>query len=120
MRLPTPLGRLAAGEDDAVERAPMIASPPGLPLSVLASPNSAAVVVALEHQAARLETLVRRVGAARSTLPGPDAGVWNGPAHTVYAVALQALVSEVDAAHQSLSSALRNTRRAHAAAAADA
>jgi len=98
----------------------MNASPPGLPLSVLASPNSAAIVVALERQAARLEALVGRVSAARSTLPGPDAGVWSGPAHAVYAIALQALVVDVDAAHASLSSALRDSRRAHAAMAADA
>jgi hypothetical protein len=98
----------------------MNASPPGSPPSILAASTTALVSVALERQAVRLEALVRRVDAARSSLPGPDAGVWKGPAHSLYTLALQALVTEVDAAHGSLSSALRDSRRAHAALAADA
>lgn len=115
-----PIHTPSRAEDDAVERSPMYPALVGLAASHPASPAAAAVVGALEHQAARLEALVRRVAAARTSLPSADSGVWTGPAHLVYAVALQSLVADVDAAHRSLESALGDSRRAHAAVAAGA
>jgi HAMP domain-containing protein len=76
-----------------------------------------AFLLALENQQRRLRSLLDRIDSVRAQLPSTQAGVWRGPAHTLYAGSVDALASEFGAIRDRLDAALASTRAAHSVAA---
>ncbi len=70
------------------------------------------LVIALQQRVKRLEALVQAVDTLRARIPSSADGIWSGPAHTVYAVALDTLGGELAAAGARLHDALSQSRHA--------
>ncbi|MBK4348722.1 hypothetical protein [Lacisediminihabitans changchengi] len=87
----------------------------GMPMGGL--PADPAFLLALETQQRRLHALLVRVDSVRAQLPSAEVGVWRGPAHTLYASSVEALVKEFGVIRDRLDAALASTRAAHSIAA---
>lgn len=67
---------------------------------------------ALEEQARELNVVLSRLSEARLLMPTTTDSDWRGFAQIFYCLALVRLRSDLDAAHEQLSNALRETRHA--------
>jgi len=76
-----------------------------------------AFLIALENQQRRLRAVLERVDAVRATVPSPQAGIWRGPAHGLYAASVEGLAGEFGTIRMRLEAALAATRTAHSIAA---
>ena len=76
-----------------------------------------AFLAALENQQRRLRAVIDRIDLVRATLPSADAGIWRGPAHSLYVSSIESLAGEFALVRGRLDAALAATRTALSVAA---
>ena len=76
-----------------------------------------AFLTALDHQQRRLRAVIDRVDEVRASLPSAQAGIWRGPAHSLYASSVESLGGEFALIRGRLDAALAATRTALSVAA---